>query len=83
MERTPPRGFVGLIALLVTVAVIGFLFWRADLFTQKPNPGAEGTSDLVHGSNQVEQGRNAIDAAQNAKNVIESNYAQQQKDAGQ
>ncbi len=82
MNRPPPRGYMGLIGLLITIAIIGFLFWRSDIFSPKATPAPEGTSDLVHGSTQVEQGTNAIQAAQNAKNLLENNNAQQQKDAG-
>lgn len=82
MYRNPQRGFIGLISLLITVAIIGFFVWRSDLFTPKPAAAPVGTSDLIQGSTQIEQGTNAINAARKAKQAVENNYAQQQQEAG-
>ena len=53
-------GFIGLLALLICVAIIAILIVRSDLFS--------GNKD---GKNTIEQGMDAIDAAKNAKNLIE------------
>jgi len=54
-------GYVGLLALLITVAIIAYLIVQSDLFK---NFGTENT-DTVKGS------FDAIDSARNAKNLIE------------
>jgi hypothetical protein len=81
MNHTAPRGYIGIIGLLIAAAIIGFIFWRSDIFSAQPPPAAESGADLLHGRNQIEQGRGAVDAAENAKRSIENNYATQQKDA--
>jgi len=53
-------GYVGLLMLLIGVAIITFLIVRTDLFTGQKE-----------GKNMIEGGFNTIDAAKNAKNVIE------------
>ena len=53
-------GFIGLLALLICVAIIAILITRSDLFS--------GQKD---GKNTIEGGFDAIDAAKNAKNLIE------------
>jgi hypothetical protein len=82
MKRAQSGGYVGLIALLITVALIAFLSWRSDLLSPKQTPAPAGTADLVHGSTHVEQGINAIDAANEAKQRIESNYANVRTEGG-
>ena len=54
-------GYAGLVALVVSAAVIGFVVWRLVI----PLAGGEGQSVL-------ERDLGAIDAAKNAKNLIES-----------
>ncbi|HTE48376.1 MAG TPA: hypothetical protein VK675_00515 [Candidatus Paceibacterota bacterium] len=54
------RGFIGLLALLICVAIIAIIIIRSDLFS--------GQKD---GKNTIEGGFDAIDAAKNAKNLIE------------
>lgn len=75
MNHTAPRGYIGLIGLLLVVALIGFLFWRSDLFS--PTPAIESTPDVQSGQNQYEQGIEAVNAAKNAKRQVEGNYQEQ------
>jgi len=53
-------GFIGLLALLIAVAIIAILIVRSDLFSRSPD-----------GKNTIEGGFDAIDAAKNAKYLIE------------
>jgi hypothetical protein len=82
MNRTAPRGYIGLIGLLIAAALIGFLVWRTDLFSPTPTPTTNDSTDLPSSSNQFEQGRDAINAAAEVKQRVEYNYTQEQKDAG-
>lgn len=60
-KHTPTnRGFIGLLSLLITVAIISVVVWRSDLLSSNAKK-----------QNQIEQGTGAIEAAENAKNLIE------------
>lgn len=62
-------GYVGLLALLIGVAIMTFLIIRSfDTLNRQPN-----------GENATEGGFDAIDAARDAKNIIE----QRSRDAAQ
>lgn len=56
------RGFIGLLMLLIGFAIIAFFIIRTDLFG--------GQKD---GKNMIEQGRDSINEADNAKKLIEQN----------
>lgn len=56
------RGFIGLLMLLIGFAIIAFFIIRTDLFS--------GQKD---GKNMIEQGRDSIKEADNAKKLIEQN----------
>lgn len=58
-------GYVGLLALLITVAIIALITWRSDLFTNSEN---KDNSQSV-----IERDLGAIDSARDAKNLIEQN----------
>ena len=53
-------GYIGLISLLIGVVIIAFIIAKTDIFTGQKN-----------GKNTIEQGREVIDQANNAKNIIE------------
>ena len=79
MNATAPRGYVGLLALLITVALIGLLVWRPDILSPKPSPETEKAAVPLQGSTQIERGINAVDAARDAKQRIERTSTQQQE----
>lgn len=79
MHDKAPRGYAGLVALLITVAIIGFLVWRPDILSPKPSPEVENAAVPLQGSTQIEHGINAVGAAQEAKQRIERSSAQQQE----
>ena len=56
------NGFIGLVALLISILIICLIVWRSDLsiFEDKKQ-------------NTVESGLQAIDNARDAKNIIEQN----------
>lgn len=56
------KGFIGLIVLLISVAIIALIVVRTDLFS----PAKEKKS-------MIEIGTDAIDEARDAKNLIEEN----------
>ncbi len=56
------KGFIGLIALLISVAIIALIVVRTDLFS----PAKEKKS-------MIEVGTDAIDEARNVKVLIEEN----------
>lgn len=58
------RGFVGLLALLIGVAIIAFLIIRTDLFS--------GQKD---GKNMIQKNQDYINKAKDVKNIIEQNNA--------
>ncbi len=59
-------GFVGLLMLLICVSIIALIIVRTDLFKGFPT-GQSGNQ------NTFEHGIDAINAAKNAKNLIEQN----------
>lgn len=59
-------GYIGLLALLITVAIMALVMWRSDLFS--------GTKDENgKAQNVIERDLKAIDSAQNVKEKIEFN----------
>ena len=62
-------GFIGLLVLLITVAIIAILIVRTDLFSVK-NQDID-MFDQDSDKNVIERGMDAIDSARNAKNLIE------------
>lgn len=59
-------GYIGLLMLLITVAVMAFIIVRTDLF--------KGFStDQKNSKNIIEEGFDAINQSKNAKNLIEQN----------
>jgi hypothetical protein len=56
------NGYIGLVSLLIGVAIISFIIMRSDLFKDKKD-----------GKNTIEEGREMINQADNAKNLIEQN----------
>ncbi len=62
-------GYVGLLALLITAAIIGLLVWRSYLF-------GTSTSSEAKGQNVIEQDMRAIDAAKDIKTKLEQSSQQ-------
>jgi len=73
MNHNNSGGYVGLLALLIVVLLIGLMFWRMDLFSG--NSSGNGISP-------TEQDIGAIKAAEKAKQMMESKYNQQMKEIG-
>ena len=71
-RKIPNGGYVALLALLVSTVIIILLFLRTDLYTKKTANGGPVQS--------IPEGLKAIDAAKQAKDMIEKNS---QKAAGQ
>ena len=71
------KGFIGLLALLITVSIIIFFIVRPDLFTLEPKwgSGLQNNAEL-EGNNILEKGFNAIDKAKDAKALMEKNNQQ-------
>jgi len=79
MNDAAPRGYIGLIALLVVVAIVGFLFWGTDTFApSQPATTPGDTSKPAQDSSYIERELNAVDSAKNAKQLIERGSATQQ-----
>ena len=68
MSSRTVRGYVGLLVLLLTAFLIAIFAWRIDLFS-----GGSSHTATTTNMSQIEQGRNAIKAAENAKKLIEDN----------
>ena len=73
MNRDKSGGYAGLISLLITSLIMAILFWRMDLFSGNSKNG---------GVPPVEQNLNAIQAAKDAKQLIENRYNQQMTEVG-
>lgn len=73
MNHTTSSGYVGLISLLITSLIMALLFWRMDLFSGNSKNG---------GIPPMEQNLNAIQAAKDAKQLIENRYNQQMTEVG-
>ncbi|MBP9715049.1 MAG: hypothetical protein KBD52_00985 [Candidatus Pacebacteria bacterium] len=67
------RGFIGLIALLISVAIIALIIVRTDLFGGSTSIDEDGNEVKNPDVNMIEGGFNAIDKARDAKNLIEEN----------
>jgi hypothetical protein len=67
--------------LLITVVIIGLLFWQTDIFRAITGGTASSTNSL-NLPTQLEQGKNAIQAAKNAKQLIENGYGNQPNQGG-
>jgi hypothetical protein len=65
------KGFVSLIALLVVVALIGFIFWK--IYWPQFAPAASNVNPWGNPETVVEQ-RGAIDRARDARELIENRY---------
>ena len=76
-----PRGYAGLIGLLIVAAIVSILVWRPDILSPSSPTSPSATTTPVQRS-QIEQGMNAVDAAKDAKARIEGNYAKQQQEVG-
>ena len=63
--NTKNGGYVGLLALLITVAIIALITWRSDLFSNGDNKG--NTQSVI------ERDLGAIDSARDAKNMLAQN----------
>lgn len=63
--NTKNGGYVGLLALLITVAIIALITWRSDLFSTSDN------NDNIQ--SVIERDLGAIDSARDAKNMLEQN----------
>lgn len=72
MQKTN-RGFIGLIALLISVAIIALIVVRTDLFQGSTSIDEDGNEVKNPDTNMIEGGFNAIDKARDAKNLIEEN----------
>ncbi|MDQ5954966.1 MAG: hypothetical protein QG583_894 [Patescibacteria group bacterium] len=66
-------GFIGLIALLISVAIIALIVVRTDLFQGSTSIDEDGNEVKNSDVNMIEGGFNAIDKARDAKNLIEEN----------
>lgn len=69
-------GYVGLLVLVIVTAIIGLVFWRSEVFSAlSPIPVVTGgDAGLATTSNAYTDSVNAIDAAKNAREQIESRY---------
>ena len=69
------RGYIELLMVLIIALILLSFFWSPNMF--------QTTVDAVHSTvpqavlTPIEQGRNAINAAQKAKTQLESQYNQQ------
>ena len=72
MDNNASGGYAGLVALLITCLLMAFLIWRMDLFS--------GTASK--GVSPIQQDIGAIKAAEQAKQQLENQYAEQAKDIG-
>ncbi|MDE1925405.1 MAG: hypothetical protein KGH79_04505 [Patescibacteria group bacterium] len=78
MRSTPQSGYVGLLVLIISALIIAFLFWRPDLFSGKSSGNTQSQGSYSPSSSTpVEQGINAIQQAQKAKQQIENQYNQE------
>jgi hypothetical protein len=66
INKSRQSGYIGLLALLITVAIIAVAMWRSDLFV-----GSKDESGKTQ--NVIERDLKAIDAAQSVKDKIEFN----------
>jgi uncharacterized membrane protein len=66
-------GFIGLIALLISVAIIALIVVRTDLFGGSTSIDENGNEVKNPDVNMIEGGFNAIDKARDVKNLIEEN----------
>lgn len=71
MHARAPRGFIGILSLLITVAIIGFVVWRSDLFAS-PSPSGTATTTPV-----IQQQLDSVKAAEQAKQKVELQYKMQ------
>ncbi|KND50888.1 MAG: hypothetical protein AB202_00580 [Parcubacteria bacterium C7867-007] len=81
MNRTEPHGYIGLLSLLIVAAIAGFIFLQSDIVSPKPTatpsvPNPTSPKDTTPTQRSV----NSVDAARNAKQLIEASSAQQQKE---
>jgi len=78
MYRNMRSGYVGLLMLILSTLIIAFLFWRSDLFSSgSPENIQNQDSYFSGGSTPIEQGVNAIQQAQKAKQQLENQYKQE------
>lgn len=73
------RGFIGIIALLISVLIISLLAWHSAgtlLVGQKPPANTDGATEVAP---TVEQGHGAVDAANRAVTQFEMQYQQETK----
>ncbi len=68
------RGFVGLLALILSLALIGLFAWRSDLFT--PKIVAPALIDTLVAPTSIPGQLEAIDSARGAKQQLENRYNQ-------
>lgn len=68
MSTRTSGGYIGILSLLISVLIIGFLFWRMDLFSG---------SSTTKGVSPIQQDLGAIKAAERAKQLIERSDRQQ------
>ena len=73
INRITSGGYAGLISLIITSLIMAFLFWRMDLFSGNSKNG---------GMPPMEQNLNAIQAAKDAKQLIENRHNQQMTEVG-
>ena len=75
-KKSGDSGFIGLIVLMISVAIIALLVIRTDLF-QGNLAGGKGNQtegiEPLRGNNMIEQGISAIDKAKKAKALLEQN----------
>jgi hypothetical protein len=82
METRGRSGFIGILSLLITVSIIGFIFWKMEIepltpvATPTPGTGANAGA-TVDTSSPIQQDMHAIQAAQNVKAKIESRFNQE------
>jgi len=63
-------GFIGLLALLISVGIIALIIVRTDLFSPKT---LDENGNKVESKNILETGFDAIDKAKDVKNLVEQN----------
>lgn len=78
MYRNMQGGYIGLLVLVISTLIIALLFWRSDLFLGgSPGNIQNQNSYFSGGSTPIEQGVNAIQQAQKAKQQLENQYKQE------
>ncbi|HEY4512656.1 MAG TPA: hypothetical protein VJH63_03295 [Candidatus Paceibacterota bacterium] len=68
-------GYIGLIALLITFAIISLLVWRTDLFGENSGQKERGEDNAP--KNIIEKDMQALQSAKDAKAMLELRNKQQ------